>query len=113
MDHPPSAPTGVTWRSLVALGVSGGLLPCPQAIVVMLAAISFGKVLFGMTLIVSFSLGLAFVLSTIGIFLVLGQRVSQRSRVRSLIRRPIFARAAQLMPIVSAMGVTLAGAYIT
>ena len=108
-----AAHAGVSWRSLVTLGISGGLLPCPQAIVVMLAAISFGKVLFGMTLILSFSLGLAFVLSTIGVFLVLGQRFSQRRRLRAFVYAPLVARAVQLMPIVSAAGVTLAGAYIT
>src|SRR5262249_18552635 len=49
---PPDAPG---WRSLFALGVSGGLLPCPSALVVMLAAISLGRIGFGLMLIVAFS----------------------------------------------------------
>ena len=50
---------GVTWKSLVTLGIAGGMLPCPSAIVVMISAIALGKVFFGMLLIVAFSLGLA------------------------------------------------------
>src|SRR4029078_2269193 len=41
-------------RSLVAVGVSGGLLPCPSALVVLLAAISLHRIGFGLLLIVAF-----------------------------------------------------------
>ena len=44
-------------RGLVSVGVSGGLLPCPSALVVLLAAISLHRVAFGMLLIVAFSSG--------------------------------------------------------
>ncbi|MGI8995859.1 MAG: nickel/cobalt transporter, partial [Pyrinomonadaceae bacterium] len=54
--------TPVTWRSLLALGVSGGLLPCPSALVVMLSAITLGRVGYGLILVVAFSVGLASVL---------------------------------------------------
>ena len=103
----------ITWRSLLALGVSGGLLPCPSAIIVMLAAISFGKILFGMALVVAFSLGLAFVLSAIGIALVLGRTASKRGTLSGLFKRPVFARIVTVMPILSAVGVMIAGLYIT
>lgn len=66
---------GVTWRSLLALGVLGGLLPCPSALIVLLAAISLGQVVWGMLLIVAFSMGLAFVLTAVGSALVLGTRL--------------------------------------
>src|SRR5262249_49801840 len=46
-----------SFRSLFAVGVSGGLLPCPSALVVLLAAISLHRVAFGLILIVAFSLG--------------------------------------------------------
>ena len=69
----------MTWRSLFSLGVPGGLLPCPSAVVVMVAAISQGQVLLGMLLIVAFSLGLAGVLMAIGVSLVLGRRVPARA----------------------------------
>jgi nickel/cobalt exporter len=53
--------------SLVALGVSGGIVPCPAALALIPAAIGLGAVLKGLGLIVSFSLGLALVLMAIGI----------------------------------------------
>lgn len=64
----------LTWKSLLSLGVSGGLLPCPSALVVMLSAIALGRVAFGLVLIVAFSLGLAGVLMATGIaFLYAGK----------------------------------------
>ena len=57
---PPGADrTPITWKSLLALGISGGLLPCPSALVMLLSASALGNVGLGMTLVVAFSLGLA------------------------------------------------------
>ena len=107
-DEPAGA---VTWRSLLSLGVLGGLLPCPSAVVVMVAAISQGQVLLGMVLIVAFSLGLAGVLMAIGVSLVLGRRVSARQR--RLFEHPLATRAFAVMPVVSAVVVTLVGVGLT
>jgi ABC-type nickel/cobalt efflux system permease component RcnA len=104
--------SNVTWRGLVTLGIAGGLIPCPSALVVMLAAISLGQVLFGMALIVAFSFGLAGVLVAIGMALVLGRRLSGR-RASRIVQRPIVAWALAALPIVSAAAVTLAGIAIT
>lgn len=103
----------VTWRGLLTLAVAGGLLPCPSAIVVMLAAISLGQVLFGMLLIVAFSLGLAGVLTGIGIALVFGKRLRGRFGVARLSGSPVAARALAALPIASAFAVMLAGTLIT
>jgi len=103
----------VSWRSLLTLGVAGGLLPCPSAIVVMLAAISIGQIAFGMLLIVAFSLGLAGVLSAIGIVLVFGKRLSGRSPFLRRLDRPGIARLVSAIPLLSAAGVTVAGILIT
>jgi len=110
--EPPKAP-GVTWRSLFALGVAGGLLPCPSALVVMLAAISLGQVFFGMLLIVAFSAGLAGVLVAIGLAVVLGKRLSNRPGLSRLAGKPVFGHVVTALPIVSAFAVTLAGVLIT
>jgi ABC-type nickel/cobalt efflux system permease component RcnA len=109
---PPGADgSPITWRSLLALGISGGLLPCPSALVVMLSAISLGRVGFGLLLIVAFSLGLAGVLTAIGILFVHGGRVFTRlSRQRRLTR---FATGIRLVPVLSALFVTTAGLVIT
>lgn len=109
----PSKAPGVTWRSLFALGVAGGLLPCPSALVVMLAAISLGQVFFGMLLIVAFSAGLAGVLVAIGFAVVLGKRLSNRPGLSHLAGKPVFGHIVTALPIVSAFAVTLAGVLIT
>lgn len=70
-DHPRVAPTrprhGVRLGSLVALGVSGGIVPCPAALLLIPAAIGLGAILKGLLLVVSFSVGLAVVLMGMGI----------------------------------------------
>jgi ABC-type nickel/cobalt efflux system permease component RcnA len=109
---PPGADgTPITWRSLLALGISGGLLPCPSALVVMLSAISLGRVGFGLLLIVAFSIGLAGVLTGVGILFVHGGRWFNRlSNQRRLTR---FATGIRLVPVLSALFVTTAGFVIT
>lgn len=95
----------VSWRSLLALGVSGGLLPCPSALVVMLSAIALGRVGFGLILILVFSTGLATVLTLIGIALV---------KARDLFDRlPMQRTWLRVLPVISAGVVTLAGVVIT
>lgn len=102
---------GVSWRSLLSLGVLGGLLPCPSAVVVMVAAISQGQVLLGMLLIVAFSLGLAGVLIAIGCSLVLGRKIPARQK--RLFEHPVAARLVAVLPVVSAVIVTLVGIGLT
>ena len=55
--HVPDGP--VSLRALVALGVSGGIVPCPAALVVLLSAVAMGRIGLGLLLIVAFSVGLA------------------------------------------------------
>ncbi|MHB1417521.1 MAG: nickel/cobalt transporter [Chloroflexota bacterium] len=55
---------------LVTLGISGGMVPCPAALALLLAAVAVGNVLGGVSLVIVFSLGLAVVLIAIGIVLV-------------------------------------------
>ena len=72
------APSGPGMRGLFAVGVSGGLLPCPSALVVLLAAISLHRVAFGLALIVAFSLGLALSITGVGLVAVLAKRAFAR-----------------------------------
>jgi nickel/cobalt transporter (NicO) family protein len=60
----------ITMGSLLALGASGGLAPCPSALVLLLSSIALGHVALGMTLLVAFSLGLAGVLMGIGMMVL-------------------------------------------
>jgi ABC-type nickel/cobalt efflux system permease component RcnA len=106
-SHIPAVLVGapLTWRNLVSLGISGGLLPCPSALVVMLSAIALGRVALGLALIVAFSLGLAGVLILSGLMLLYAGKVALRflpqGRASSLLFR--------LVPIGSALLVTLLG----
>ena len=71
---PPRRARAPSFRSLLAVGVSGGLLPCPSALVVLLAAISLHRVAFGLLLILAFSAGLALTITGIGLAAVLARR---------------------------------------
>jgi len=92
-------------RSLLAVGVSGGLLPCPSALVVLLAAISLHRVAFGLVLIVAFSAGLALTITGIGLVAVLAKRAFARLSVRSGVVR--------LLPAASALVIVVAGVAMT
>jgi ABC-type nickel/cobalt efflux system permease component RcnA len=92
-------------RSLVAVGVSGGLLPCPSALVVLLAAITLHRVTFGMLLVVAFSAGLALTITGIGLAAVLA---------RGAFRRVSFdGRIVSLLPTASALVIVAAGLLMT
>ena len=99
--HLPPPGTPITIRSLVALGISGGLLPCPSALVVMLGAIALGRIAFGLALIVAFSVGLASVLTAIGVVLVYARGLLERL--------PLDGRFARYAPVASALVISLAG----
>jgi ABC-type nickel/cobalt efflux system permease component RcnA len=60
-------PDEITVGGLIALGASGGLVPCPSALVLLLTSVSLGRVGLGLTLLVAFSAGLAVVLTGIGL----------------------------------------------
>ncbi len=98
----------LNWRSLLSLGVYGGLLPCPTAIVVLLTSISLNRVGFGLLLVVAFSFGLAAVLTGIGIMLVQANRALTRFSSGKL-----SGRVATLLPVASAAAVIIAGLLIT
>ena len=64
-----------SYKQLVMLGVTGGIIPCPAALVVLLSAVSLHRVAFGLYLILAFSVGLAAVLITIGLVTVYARRL--------------------------------------
>jgi nickel/cobalt transporter (NicO) family protein len=105
-SHLPPGTDGekVTWRSLLALGISGGLIPCPSAMVLLLAAVALNKTVYGMLLVLAFSVGLAITLTVIGLaFLYARNRMGVS---RSTARWP------HLLPVLSAALITLVGAAL-
>jgi nickel/cobalt transporter (NicO) family protein len=97
--------SGPSMRSLLAVGVSGGLLPCPSALVVLLAAISLHRVAFGLLLIVAFSAGLALTITAIGLAAVLARRAFRRMSFDGPLVR--------LLPAASALVILAAGLAMT
>ncbi len=97
----------VTFKSLMALGASGGLVPCPSALVLLLSAISIGRTGFGLLLLVSFSLGLALVLMAMGLLVVYAKNLfpaSKRDKPNVLFH---------YMPILSAAIIFVIGIVLT
>ncbi len=92
-------------RGLLAVGISGGLLPCPTALVVLLAAISLHRVGFGLALILAFSLGLAAAVTGIALLAVLGQEAFGRLRLEG--------RVVRALPAVSAAVILVLGLAMT
>jgi ABC-type nickel/cobalt efflux system permease component RcnA/Tol biopolymer transport system component len=104
-DHSHEIPETITWRSLITLGISGGLVPCPDAIAILLVAIAINRILLGLALIISFSLGLAIILIIIGLLMVNGSRLF--TRIDSL------NKVAPALPVVSAAIVLVLGFGLT
>jgi ABC-type nickel/cobalt efflux system permease component RcnA len=100
--HHHDLPDGpVTVRTLIALGVSGGIIPCPSALVVLLSAVALHRIGYGLLLISAFSFGLAAVLVAIGLLVVYARQwLDHLPSGGSLLRR---------LPIASAALITLIG----
>jgi nickel/cobalt transporter (NicO) family protein len=94
----------VTRRGLLGMGAAAGLIPCPSALVVLLAAVSQHEIALGMLLIVAFSLGLAGTLTALGLAVVYGRRLVPRLKL---------PRLAAALPAVSALVIVGVGCLLT
>lgn len=82
-------------------------MPCPSALVVLLAAINLHRIAYGLVLIVAFSIGLAAVLIAIGLLVV-----SARERLNFLDRFPASGKLLRYLPVGSAAVITVIGALL-
>jgi ABC-type nickel/cobalt efflux system permease component RcnA len=98
-------PDDLSWRSLVGMGASAGLIPCPSALVVLLGAISQHQIALGLVLIVVFSLGLAMTLTGLGVAVVYARRLTTRLNFSS--------RLATVLPAISAVLIVGVGLMLT
>jgi ABC-type nickel/cobalt efflux system permease component RcnA len=103
-DHEHATP-GMGLRQILGVGISGGIIPCPTALVVLLAAISLHRVGYGLVLILAFSFGLAAAMTSIGLLAVTAKRVFSRVDFES--------RLVRLLPAVSAVVVLGLGLAMT
>ena len=109
-DHSHShshVPDDVSLGGLIALGASGGLVPCPSALVVLLSAIALGRVGLGLILLVAFSLGLAGVLMAVGLLVLYAKHLLPDSKKSAA--HPAF----RLVPVFSAALIVCIGILIT
>ncbi len=101
-SHVPSKRTGF-W-GLLSLGISGGIVPCVDALIGLLFAISINKLTWGVVILCAFSLGLAAVLVAIGILMVMAKPFIERFTGEGIwLKR---------LPIISATVVIVLGAVL-
>lgn len=102
--HTHEVPEKISFGGLLSLGISGGIVPCVDALIGLLFAISLGKLVWGLVILSAFSFGLAAVLVAIGILMVLAKPVIERFSGEGLwIKR---------LPIMSAAVVILLGTLL-
>ncbi|MGF1481066.1 MAG: nickel/cobalt transporter [Cyanophyceae cyanobacterium] len=91
-------------KSLVTLGIAGGIVPCPSALVLLLSAISLHREAYGIALLGSFSFGLAAVLAAIGLTAVYAYHWLERIPSGGMLSRYV--------PVLSAVVVIVAGTVL-
>lgn len=101
-DHAIPGSHPLNFRTAILAAMSGGIAPCPAAIVVLLAALRLHEIGYGTLLIVVFSMGLASVLSGLGIGVV--------HSAAWLSRRSAYVRFAPYGPLVTAVVISTIGA---
>jgi ABC-type nickel/cobalt efflux system permease component RcnA len=104
-DHDHDHEHDLSWKGLVGMGASAGLIPCPSALVVLLAAVSQHEIALGLLLIVAFSLGLAGTLTALGLAVVYAGRATSR------LSAPAWVGTA--LPALSALVIVVAGIALT
>jgi nickel/cobalt transporter (NicO) family protein len=95
----------LSWKGLIGMGAAAGLIPCPSALVVLLAAISQHEVALGLLLITAFSLGLAGTLTALGLAVVYARKL--------IPPRLAASRLAAALPAASALLIVGVGLVLT
>ena len=104
-SHSHEIPDKVTLGSLLALGISGGIVPCHGALVILLLAVGLHRITFGLLLLLAFSVGLAAVLIAIGVLMVKARPLVDRFSGNS--------KWIQRLPVVSSAVIIAVGLGIT
>jgi nickel/cobalt exporter len=107
-SHLPPAGATLSWRGLFALGLAGGLIPSASALLILLFSIQTGRPAFGFVLVFAFGLGMALVMSCVGLGLILA-----RGRLDRLPRRSALGRVAGFAPLIASVAVLGLGLVLT
>ena len=76
--HAPLPDGPLSWKTLVSMGVAGGLVPSPSALLVLLGATALGRAWFGVLLVIAYGVGMAVTLTVAGLLLLRAQAVLDR-----------------------------------
>ena len=96
----------VSLTQLLTLGITGGIIPCPAALIVLLSAFALHRIGLGFFLIVAFSIGLASVLTGFGILMVYARRFMAHLQIDGPLTR-------RWLPVISAAFITVLGLTLT
>jgi nickel/cobalt transporter (NicO) family protein len=107
-SHSPADGASISWRSLFVLGLAGGIIPSTSALLILLGAIASGRAAFGIVLVVAFGLGMALVMTGIGLVVV-----GARGRLDRVGTGPTIARLRTWLPLTAACLVLGLGIYLT
>ncbi|EST35802.1 hypothetical protein N566_17265 [Streptomycetaceae bacterium MP113-05] len=111
---PTTVPPGTTGRSLVGLGIAGGLVPSPSALVVLLGAAALGRTPFGVLLVLGYGAGMAATLTAAGILLVrLRDRLGPTARRRWAGKEGTLRRLSRLGPVLTSALILAVGLGLT
>ncbi|MFB8101526.1 nickel transporter [Streptomyces sp. NPDC056007] len=119
-DHPsgtspaPDKPRRTSRTGLIGMGIAGGLVPSPSALVVLLGAVALGRTAFGVLLVVGYGLGMAATLTLAGLLLVrLRERIESHDRTRTLRHHPLLRKLARTGPVITSLLVVAVGLGLT
>jgi ABC-type nickel/cobalt efflux system permease component RcnA len=103
-SHATPAPGSSGLGSVIAVGISNGMLPCPGALAALLVAFSLGQASLGLATVLTYSLGLAVSLSLLGILVLEAGRRAQAWLPSD--------KATLWMPLISSILVTATGLWL-
>ena len=104
-SHLPPPGATLSWRGLFVLGLAGGLIPSTSALLILLGSIAAGRPAFGLVLVVAFGLGMAAVMTSVGLAMIVARTRLDRMPSRSSLGR--IAAAAPLVASVAVLGLGL------
>lgn len=107
-EAPDLTRQGASWWTTVTMGMVGGIVPCWDAIILLLIALATKRLWMGVVLLLAFSAGLAAVLVLLGLLVV-----AARSSAGALVGERRFERVARLLPIASAVAIIAIGLLMT
>jgi ABC-type nickel/cobalt efflux system permease component RcnA len=107
-SHLPKEGSALSWRGLFALGLAGGLIPSTSALLILLGSMAAGRSAFGLVLVIAFGLGMALVMTSVGLAMILA-----RGRLDRLPRRSALGRLAAFAPMIASVAVLSLGLVLT